>query len=156
MKGKSILLIGLVAAAALVFASCSFTPDTTYAEASDSTNDNFLTPENAGSIASGTLAITGTINSGSDVDYYKVDVGSKTTLNYEVLYNGKSRKNLLGIDLTFPFAFVTYDASGNVLTNYLLAAGGDSQALDAGTSYIVFEFYANSSFASGTYELDLK
>lgn len=101
------------------------------------------------------MAIKGSISSASDVDYYKVDVGSTTTMDYDVLYNGTSQTNLLGISL-YPFNFVTYDKNGVALMTYLFMAGTGTQDLDAGTSYVVFEFYGTSDYASGKYELDLQ
>jgi hypothetical protein len=145
-------VILLIAAAGLaVLAGCNLGPSVVYTEKSDLTNN--VTPELAGDLAS-SLAIKGTISSGSDTDLYRVDVGSVTTLEYEVLYNGKSQKNILGISI-YPFDFTTYDSLGNVLNSYIYMAGLGSYALDPGTSYIIFYFYGDGTHTSGSYELDL-
>ncbi len=149
-----IKVLGLIlVAVALTLAGCAFVPDVTYNEASDGTND--VTEELAGSIATGTLSIKGTISSATDSDNYRVDVGTRTAITYDTLYNGKSQRAALGISF-YPFSFTTYDASDAVLMNYLFMAGVSSEDLDPGTAYIIFHFYGTSDYASGNYELQLQ
>ncbi len=147
------VLCVVLAAIALSLGGCAFVPDVIYNEASDGTNG--AVEENAGSIATGTMSIRGTFSSSSDGDLYKVDVGTRTSFEYDTLYNGDSQRNLVGISF-FPMNYTTYDASGTALMPHLLMAGGSSDALEVGTSYIIFSFWGNSTYPSGSYELQLR
>ncbi len=141
----------IVISAVLLFAGCAFVPDVTYTEANDATND--MAAENAGSLASGTLLIKGTISSAGDVDLYKVAVGSVTSIHFDTIYNGKSMRSRFSF---FPFGFITYNATGTILGIHPGMAWLSSWDLDAGTSYIVFEFSGTFEYASGNYELRLQ
>ncbi len=149
-KALGLFLLAVV----LAFSGCQFVPDVTYAEANDAGNGSSATAENAGTVATGSLAITGTISSESDDDYFLVAVGTSSVLNIEVLYNGQSQRGFLGISL-FPCNIVTYDASDTILMNHLLVGGLSTVDLDAGTTYFTISVNGSSDYASGNYEIHL-
>ncbi len=148
MKGViGFIVIAIVAA----LAGCQFTPAVTYVEQNDATND--FTAEIVGMLSAGPYSIQGTLSSATDVDQYRVDIGSATTISYQVFYNDQLQSGILN---TYPLTITTYNSSNSVLLNHVWAAAASPLDLEPGTAYVVFMFYGTSSYASGSYEVQLQ
>ena len=150
MKKELILAV----CAVLALAGCEWTPDVTYMEADDVANNTV--PEMVGSLSDGSLAILGTISSGTDDDYYRVDIGyyRYTSTDLEVFYNGESQRNILGISV-FPFEYVAYDDTDTSIGTYYGGAGAMDMTFNEGTAYVIILVHGTEDYTSGDYEIHL-